>query len=235
MDLRQRGSTGVSSGGPLSTSLNKKRRRKKSANNALVGVCALVVVVLLVGGGFVFITGTTKQQSSIAASSGRGLSEKETEKLRTQIESLKNELKAAKKQLSTAAKQVVSPSTTDKKLDGKQMKLFKYYKTSKIHEKQAIKAILKRQLADKYGPDPHFVEIVVAFDPASNIANTTAGANDIGTILIELAPSNDMPATVFWFLEQVNASLYDGASFHRNAGHVGTCYFKPFYLSFLNR
>ena len=39
-------------------------------------------------------------------------------------------------------------------------------------------------------------------------------------LLIELAPVDEMPATAFWFLEQVNATVYDGCSFHRNAGHV---------------
>ena len=37
---------------------------------------------------------------------------------------------------------------------------------------------------------------------------------------MQLAPADQMPATVFWFLEQVNATLYDGTSFFRNAGHV---------------
>lgn len=38
--------------------------------------------------------------------------------------------------------------------------------------------------------------------------------------MIELAPIDEMPHAVYWFLEQVTRGLFDGCSFHRNAGHV---------------
>lgn len=179
---------------------------------------ALALVVM--GGGFMMISSSSSSSDSAAApaanlraADSRNLADKVKTDFEKQIETLKGALKAAKEQL---AKKLPASSLEDKK----HKKLFEYYKTSKIHTKQAIKALLKRQLLDKYGPDPHYVEMVISFDPQSNIADTSRGVNDTSTILIQLAPTNDLPATVFWFLEQVNATLYDGASFHRNAGHV---------------
>jgi cyclophilin family peptidyl-prolyl cis-trans isomerase len=62
------------------------------------------------------------------------------------------------------------------------------------------------------------VEIQVQFDPASRKVPGTLG--ETGAIIIELAPVQELPHVVYWFLEQVNRKLYDGTSFHRNAGHV---------------
>jgi cyclophilin family peptidyl-prolyl cis-trans isomerase len=62
------------------------------------------------------------------------------------------------------------------------------------------------------------VEINLAFDPEFPKKNETDGEFD--RVVIELAPVEEMPHVVYWFLEQVNRTLYDGCSFHRNAGHV---------------
>jgi cyclophilin family peptidyl-prolyl cis-trans isomerase len=62
------------------------------------------------------------------------------------------------------------------------------------------------------------VAIQVQFDPASR--ELSGSLVDTGTIVLELAPVNELPHVVYWFLEQVNRKLYDGTSFHRNAGHV---------------
>jgi hypothetical protein len=70
----------------------------------------------------------------------------------------------------------------------------------------------------RFGPGPHRVEIRVQFDPASRKESETL--EDTGTIIIELAPVEELPHVVYWFLEQVHRKLYDGTSFHRNAGHV---------------
>lgn len=70
----------------------------------------------------------------------------------------------------------------------------------------------------RFGPGPHYVEIDVAFDPEFPKANDSDG--ETGRFIIEMAPVEEMPHTVYWFLEQVNRTLYDGCSFHRNAGHV---------------
>jgi cyclophilin family peptidyl-prolyl cis-trans isomerase len=60
--------------------------------------------------------------------------------------------------------------------------------------------------------------MLVAFAPGFPKLQDTD--QDAGRILIELAPVNDMPHAVYWFLEQVTHELYNGCSFHRNAGHV---------------
>lgn len=87
--------------------------------------------------------------------------------------------------------------------------------------KQKIKGNLQKwsqeRLLDKYGPGPHYVDIELAFDPSSNIF---ADGPETDHIIIELASEQDMPHTVLWFLDQVDRKLYDGCSFHRNAGHV---------------
>ena len=89
---------------------------------------------------------------------------------------------------------------------------------------QHMQTLSKRALLYQYGPGPHYVELVLSFDPASNIAvtdnNNKIPEENTASLIILLAPEEEMPATVYHFLEQINATLYDGASFHRNAGHV---------------
>jgi cyclophilin family peptidyl-prolyl cis-trans isomerase len=70
----------------------------------------------------------------------------------------------------------------------------------------------------RFGPGPHHVEINLQFDPAFPKAQDTD--TDTGRMVIALAPVDEMPHTVYFFLEQVAHKLYDGTSFHRNAGHV---------------
>lgn len=62
------------------------------------------------------------------------------------------------------------------------------------------------------------MEVKLEFDP--EFPKNTETDNDTGRIVIEMAPVEEMPHVVYWFLEQVNRTLYDGCSFHRNAGHV---------------
>jgi cyclophilin family peptidyl-prolyl cis-trans isomerase len=52
------------------------------------------------------------------------------------------------------------------------------------------------------------------FDPASSIPG------DADKFVIEMAPLDLMPHAIYTFLSQVSQQLYDGCSFHRNAGHV---------------
>jgi len=70
----------------------------------------------------------------------------------------------------------------------------------------------------RYGHGPHYVEIQLNFDPRSNVAHSNGGASN--RIVVELAPIDEMPHTVYWFLEQVNNRLYDGYSFQVNANHL---------------
>lgn len=68
----------------------------------------------------------------------------------------------------------------------------------------------------RFGGGPHHVEINLSFDPAGKY--TTFNATE--QIIVELAPVEEMPHAVYWFLQQVDHKLYDGCSFHRNAPHV---------------
>lgn len=81
-----------------------------------------------------------------------------------------------------------------------------------------IQEFSKIMLLEKYGHGPHYVEILLHFDPRSNVAHSNGGASN--RIVIELAPVEEMPHTVYWFLEQVNNRLYDGYSFQVNANHL---------------
>lgn len=80
----------------------------------------------------------------------------------------------------------------------------------------AIQHLSKQRLLEKFGPGPHRLEILLAYHPESNAFNLPGGDR----IVIELAPVDEMPHTVYWYLEQVDRKLWDGTSFHRNAHHV---------------
>lgn len=58
------------------------------------------------------------------------------------------------------------------------------------------------------------MEIQLAFDPQAGIAG------DADRILLEMASEEDMPHSVYWFMNQVDMGLFNGCSFHRNANHV---------------
>ena len=77
-----------------------------------------------------------------------------------------------------------------------------------------IQKMSKAAALEKFGPGPYTVEIHAKLDTHDK------NKVDQGWILLELAPLDTMPHTVYWFLEQVSRGLYDGGSFHRNAGHV---------------
>lgn len=78
--------------------------------------------------------------------------------------------------------------------------------------KGGIQLLSKRRIIEKWGEGPHRFELLVHFHEEQ--------ADPNGRIVIELAPINEMPHTTYWFLEQVEAKLYDGCSFHRNADHI---------------
>lgn len=96
-----------------------------------------------------------------------------------------------------------------------------YLRQYKYRMHRNIKEIARESLIAEFGAGPYYAEMVVSFDPLSNVANKTkAPNNDTASVLLELAPADQMPATVLFFLRQINETLYDGCSFHRNAGHV---------------
>jgi len=87
-----------------------------------------------------------------------------------------------------------------------------------------IQLMSRTACIEKYGYGPHFVDVLVQFD-------SHLGKNDQGTITVQMAPVDEMPHAVYWFLEQVRRRLYDGNSFHRNAGHVVQAGPAPNFLS----
>jgi len=82
----------------------------------------------------------------------------------------------------------------------------------------SIQKWCRAALVHRFGQGPYYVQVTVELDTASNIA--TSGTNNTENIILEMASETDMPHTVYWFLLQVSAQMYDGTSFHRNAGHV---------------
>jgi len=129
-----------------------------------------------------------------------------------QIHQLKSEnkqlsqLKEANKGLQTRVRDGKDQITTLKFDNG----LYAEYKTK---TEQNIQLMSEHALLEKFGPGPHRVEIQARFD-------SHKGFDDVGYITIELAPIEDMPHAVYWFLEQVSRKLYDGCSFYSDPGHV---------------
>jgi hypothetical protein len=124
---------------------------------------------------------------------------------------LEAELAAAKKDATEKAESATSQEAEVTKQGAKIKQLVEYKK--KIHS--SIQQYAKQRLLERFGPDPHRVEIQLAYDPASNVFNTEGGDR----IVIEMAPSEEMPYTVYWFLSQVDRGLFNLTSFHRNAHH----------------
>jgi cyclophilin family peptidyl-prolyl cis-trans isomerase len=90
-----------------------------------------------------------------------------------------------------------------------------------INYKQSIQKLSRYAMLERFGPGPHHVEIELAFDPASSSGkNVEMDEGSNNKIILELAKAEEMPHSVFLFLEQVTRGLFDGASFHRNAVHV---------------
>eukprot|EP00979_Chaetoceros_neogracilis_P007854 scaffold1698_cov279-Chaetoceros_neogracile.AAC.13 len=79
---------------------------------------------------------------------------------------------------------------------------------------KAMQNKAKKEIIEKFGPGPHHVRIEIDFNP-EEIPDGTATS-----FTIEMAPIEFMPYTVNHFLQQVSLGLWNGCSFHRNAGHV---------------
>lgn len=93
-----------------------------------------------------------------------------------------------------------------------------YLETYQKKIQARIKNMSKTLLLERYGEGPHRVEINLQFVP--DFPKKEESDSDHQRIVIEMAPAEEMPHVVFFFLEQVSRKLYDGCSFHRNAGHV---------------
>jgi cyclophilin family peptidyl-prolyl cis-trans isomerase len=81
----------------------------------------------------------------------------------------------------------------------------------------AIQHLSRQRLLEKFGVGPYYVIVDLVFDPLANVPG------EDHFIALELASADDMPHSIYIFLEQVSNQLYDGTSFHRNAGHIVQC------------
>lgn len=227
--MRQRGVGGVvGDSGNAGTLMQPHRATRRTFSDSktskgygrYISSAGLVGIFLL----FVFALGATgtvvfSDLMHEASTSVRGMKEpvdrKQYEALEQRNRALQRELVDIQKQSAAAGTGKLTGSAESAKL----MKTVNLLTKYKIRMHEMIQLISKRQLLDKYGKSPHYVEILLSFDPKSNVA-VPDKTEDTEVLLIQLAPIDEMPATVFWFLEQVNSTLYNGCSFHRNAGHV---------------
>ncbi|GAX10737.1 hypothetical protein FisN_14Lh256 [Fistulifera solaris] len=187
---------------PLASSEKKKRRGTSSAAGAtLLLLVALASSAALGGGGvYYYLSNDSTAETQLSSLNSRlmALSEEKA--------NLERKLQAS---TPAAAGNMPTTEAMQKRIDN----LLKF----KQKMKDNLQKWSKERLLAKYGPGPHYVVMEVAFDPSSNIYGD---GPDTDHITIELASEEDMPHTVLWFLDQVDRRLYDGCSFHRNAGHV---------------
>ena len=74
-----------------------------------------------------------------------------------------------------------------------------------------VQDISRRDAIEKYGAGVHRIELELEFPDSPDGPNT---------LVIEMAPLELMPHSVFTFMEMVDAKLFDGCSFILNAMHV---------------
>lgn len=80
--------------------------------------------------------------------------------------------------------------------------------------RKEVQLISRREVQEKYGIGPYKIEMQLDF------ANESMDQFHQNIIVIELAPLDLMPASIYHFLEMIRWKLWDGCAFHRNAGHV---------------
>lgn len=217
IDLGSSGGTGRSA----SRAKAGRTPQQQSINQTIQALKPLLIVfgtimLLSLGGIVLFLTDYNSQDDPSYSDNHVGEEMRitqlgnEKKMLQDEVSHLRNELATAKRLQPKQLQQPVPDGKDDKKLN--------YLTKYKQRMQEQIQMISKRELLQKYGPGPHIVDIYVEFDPQSNIYNAADG--DGGVIRIQLAPVEEMPATVYLFLQQVTTGLMNGCSFHRNAGHV---------------
>lgn len=87
--------------------------------------------------------------------------------------------------------------------------------------KRNVQDFSRTMLLSKYGAGPYYAEIIVEFHPESNVVRER-GISNLGSVIIEIAPIDEMPHTVYWFLEQVTGKSYDDRkiAFHINDDNI---------------
>jgi len=127
--------------------------------------------------------------------------------IRTENQELQKKLTEEQAEIGTLRKRTVTELPT---LQEQVERLEK----NKVKMHEAIQLMSRNRMLEKFGPGPHYIEVQLDFDPDSHLEGTA------DRFVLELAPADEMPHTVYWFLEQVDRGLYNLSSFHRNARHV---------------
>lgn len=78
-----------------------------------------------------------------------------------------------------------------------------------------VQELIRTYVTGKYGPGPHMIEMDITLP---NYLTAPKGGQK-ATLLIEMAPIEYLPYTVYFFLENIVNGFKKG-NFHRNAGHV---------------
>lgn len=78
-----------------------------------------------------------------------------------------------------------------------------------------VQNLIRTYVINKYGPGPHMLEMDITLP---NYLTAPKGGQR-AKLLIEMAPIQYLPYTVYFFLENIVNGFKKG-SFHRNAGHV---------------
>jgi hypothetical protein len=83
-----------------------------------------------------------------------------------------------------------------------------------------LQAATRQLLVQRYGKQtvPYRVKVDLTFPSAALVPNTKKHSGHAGNFVIELAPIELLPVSVFYFLEM--ARTWKKGAFHRNAAHV---------------
>jgi hypothetical protein len=222
--LKHRGAPGSSSDGVVIPVADMQGPKSKSSRKQEDGSCFLRLLwtfALMAAsgyGGYAYfkasVLGSLVSTHQIQLATERSLAGDLKSRLaaaESESAQLRSQLAAAKSEAAESAASVAAQASETEKKEAKIKQLIAYKK--KIHS--GIQQYAKQRLLEQFGPDPHRVEIQLAYDPSSNIYQAEGGDR----IVIEMAPSDEMPFTVYWFLSQVDRGLYNLTSFHRNAHH----------------
>jgi hypothetical protein len=126
------------------------------------------------------------------------------------------ELEAKLQQASASA-----PGAEDSAALGKLRKRDEALSKNVARQSEAIAKLSREILRARFGErEPYRARITVQFPAASASATGETGEPELGDITVELAPSSLMPTAVLYWLSQVQAELWDGCAFIRNAHHV---------------
>jgi cyclophilin family peptidyl-prolyl cis-trans isomerase len=240
MDLKQRNKAGLAL--PLMGGEGERKplRRKADTTTQLsLFAIAVVLISMLVGAGGTYVyffrvylsqhDAELVAQQQLLQSNGR-LQHHRQEEFLENAETLQAKITALTLE-KTVMERKLQESTTGTKDTSEMKKRLDVLVSYKQKTIGAIQKYSKQQLLQKYGPGPHYVELQVQFDPDSNVAISEQQNKNKDHMIWELASEDYMPHTVYWFLEQIDAKMYHGTSFHRNAGHVIQAGPAPNFLS----